>query len=427
MNTRLSRIFPWLLITGGVAIVLCAPSLLHTTPPPIRVGILHAFTGTMASSERPVAEMTRRALEQINTTGGLLGRRIKIFTADSASTETQSARQAGRLIRQQKVDVIFGCWTSACRKAVKPVVERHHKLLFYPVQYEGFEQSDAIIYTGTTANQQIIPALMWSIKHLGKRIYLVGSDYIFPRMTSLIIHRYANAKGATIVGENFVPLGDDNFTAVAEQIARLKPDVILNSVNGSDNVALIHALRHHGIRSKHTPMLSFSLDAYQLNKITPAEIAGDYVAWSYFPTQNIGGNSDFKHLLDPKSIVTDPMVSAWVAVQLWKQAVEKSHSTNPEQLQSILHNISLHTPEGKESMASDNQHLWKHARIAQINPAGDFNLVWQSPQPIAPMPYPSLISYEEAANMEQRLYQQWHQHWSASDEILPVKPTRETQ
>jgi urea transport system substrate-binding protein len=171
--------------------------------PPIKVGVLHSLTGTMAISAKPVINATLMAIDEINQTGGLLGRPVQTIVADGKSDPAVFAHEAERLIAEENVSVIFGCWTSSCRKAVKPVVEHYHNLLVYPLQYEGLEQSPNILYMGSTPNQQIIPALLWSFEHFGKRLYLVGSDYVFPHISNLIIR--------DIVWSSEVPLKPSPF------------------------------------------------------------------------------------------------------------------------------------------------------------------------------------------------------------------------
>src|SRR5262249_42423298 len=211
--------------------------------PPIKVGVLHSLTGTMRISEQPVADATLLAIDEINQQGGVLGRKVEWVSRDGKSDDRVFAEMAAELIEQEKVVTIFGCWTSASRKAVKPVVEKHDHLLVYPLQYEGVEQSPHIIYTGAAPNQQILPAIKWCCSTLGKKkLFLVGSDYVFPRAASAIIHDQVKSLGGEIIGEEYLTLGNTDVDAVIKKVAAAKPDLILNLINGDTNVAFIPEL-----------------------------------------------------------------------------------------------------------------------------------------------------------------------------------------
>jgi urea transport system substrate-binding protein len=248
----------------------------------IKVGILHSLTGTMAGSEKEVVDATKMAIDEINSAGGLLGKKIEPVVADGRSDWPTFAREAERLITQEKVAVVFGCWTSASRKTVKPVFEKHNHLLFYPVQYEGLEQSKNIIYTGAAPNQQIIPAVKWAFDNVGKRMFLVGSDYVFPRTANEIIKEQVKSLKGEIAGEEYVLLGSNQVDAIVKKIVDTKPDVILNTINGDTNVAFFKALRAAGITPQKIPTMSFSLAEAELTAMGSKELAGDYASWNYF-------------------------------------------------------------------------------------------------------------------------------------------------
>ncbi|MGH8659546.1 MAG: urea ABC transporter substrate-binding protein, partial [Gammaproteobacteria bacterium] len=254
---------------------------------PIRVGILHSLTGTMAISETSVAEATVMAIEEINQQGGLLGRKIEPRVVDGRSDWPTFAKEAERLITEENVSAIFGCWTSACRKTVKRVVEKYNHLLLYPVQYEGLEQSPYIVYTGAAANQQLIPAVKWCFDHLGRKLFLIGSDYVFPRTANAIIKDHIAALKGKVLGEEYILLGSGDVKGVVRKIAQTRPDVILNTINGDTNVAFFKELRTAGITPKEIPTMSFSIAEDELRILGAAEMAGDYASWNYF--QSIAG------------------------------------------------------------------------------------------------------------------------------------------
>ena len=232
----------------GVAIVIVLIALAgvlttqrSASPPPLRIGVLHSLTGTMAASERPLVDAARLAVEEINAAGGLLGRPVEILVADSRSDPAAAAAEAERLIVAEGVSALFACWTSACRKALLPVVERHRHLMFFPLQYEGLEQSPNIFYTGLAPNQQILPGTRWALDHLGRKIYLLGSDYIFPRTANRIIRDLAQAGGGELLAERYRPLGDASFDEIVAELQDLKPDVVLNTLNGDSNLHFFRA------------------------------------------------------------------------------------------------------------------------------------------------------------------------------------------
>src|SRR5262245_55614013 len=287
--------------------------------PPIKVGVLHSRTGTMAISERPVIDATLLAVEEINAAGGLLGRPVQAVVADGQSDETIFAQQAERLIRQEKVVAVFGCWTSASRKAVVPVVEKHDHLLFYPVQYGGLEQSANVVYLGPVPNQQILPALRWLVGFEGKRRwFLVGSDYVFPAVANAVIRDEAKARGCEVVGEEYLLLGSTDVTGVVQKIAEARPDLIVNTINGDTNVAFFRALRRAGVTAKATPTLSFSISEEELSALSARDTAGDYVAANYFQSldtpQNLEFLDRFGKRYGAERVVSSAMATAYAGV-----------------------------------------------------------------------------------------------------------------
>ncbi len=299
---------------------------------PIKVGLLHSFTGTMKDSESAVADAVTLAIEEINETGGLLGRRIEIVRADGRSDESVFAREAATLITEEMVSVIFGCWTSSSRKAVQRVVETHDHLLFYPLQYEGMESSPNIVYTGAAPNQQIVPAVKWSMDTLGRRIFLVGSDYIFPRMANVIINDIVRALSGEVVGEEYLLLGSNDVDDVVRKIEETRPDVILNTINGSTNVVFFSKLREVGITPDEIPTMSFSIAEQELVSMEGdvAKMAGDYAAWNYFQSVPTEENQDFvtrfKSRFGAERVTSDPLASSYAAVHLWANAVRDAQT-----------------------------------------------------------------------------------------------------
>lgn len=253
------RVIAVLVLIGALIIAgLIIRPYCSSVAAPVKIGVLHSLTGTMAVSEKPLVDAVRLAVEEINARGGLLGQAVEVVVADGKSDLKVFAAEAERLIEQDHVSVLFGCWTSACRKAVKAVVEKHEHLLLYPVQYEGMEQSAHILYTGAAPNQQIVPGTRWATRKFGARVYLIGTDYVFPRTANIIIGDLINASEGKILGERYLPLGGTDVAEIIQDIARKKPDVVLNTLNGDSNAAFFAALVKAGLSD--LPLVSFSVE-----------------------------------------------------------------------------------------------------------------------------------------------------------------------
>jgi urea transport system substrate-binding protein len=383
---------------------------------PIRVGVLHSLSGTMAISEAAVVDATLLAIEEINQNGGLLGRTIEPVVVDGQSDWPTFASAAERLIRDEQVAVVFGCWTSASRKTVKPVFERYNHLLFYPVQYEGLEQSPNIVYTGAAPNQQIIPAVKWSLDNLGKRFFLVGSDYVFPRTANAIIKDQLTALNAEVVGEAYLLLGSSNVDAIVQQILASKPDVILNTINGDSNIAFFRALRAAGIDSQTTPTVSFSIAEPELRSIDAALTIGDYAAWNYFQSVDTPENrafvARFQARYGQERTVSDPMEAAYFGVHLWAQAVTDAQSAEVDLVRQTIKRQSMHAPGGAVYIDPETQHTWKVVRIGQIRSDGQFTIVWNSGKPVRPVPFPLYRSTSSWEDFLEQLYRGWNESWA---------------
>jgi len=278
----------------------------------IKVGILHSLTGTMAISEIAVVNATLMAIEEINAAGGILGRQIKPIIIDGKSDPASFASGATDLLTQHKVAVVFGCWTSASRKTVKPIFERHNRLLFYPVQYEGLEQSSHIVYTGSAPNQQILPAVTWCFRHLhAKSFFLVGSDYVFPRTANELIKAQVRALGGEITDEQYLPLGSTKVDSIVSRIVETKPDVILNTINGDSNIAFFNSLRDAAVTAQNSPVMSFSIAEVELANMDTSYLAGHYATWSYFQSVKSPVNDRFvaayKKRFGENKVTSDPI------------------------------------------------------------------------------------------------------------------------
>lgn len=383
---------------------------------PIKIGIIHSLTGTMAISEKPVVDSTLLAIKQINERGGILDRKVIPIVLDGQSDWNVFANQAEYLIVQEDVDVIFGGWTSASRKTMLPVIEKHDHLLFYPVQYEGLEQSPNIVYTGAAPNQQVIPAVVWAHQTLGNKFFLVGSDYIFPRSANEIIKRQIETLGGEVVGEEYKLLGEKNFDDIIEKISIANPNVILNTINGDSNIHFFKALRSSGISSDKIPTISFSIAENEINQIGVEYVKGDFASWNYFQSLENESNRDFvtsfKNEYGQDRVTADPMEAAYSGIFLYAKAVEKAESTNLHNVRNALKGITISAPEGTIGIDPQNQHLAKVIRIGQILDNGQFKIVASSEDPIRPIPYPDYHTKSEWKKFLNDLYVKWDENWA---------------
>jgi urea transport system substrate-binding protein len=369
----------------------------------IKVGLLHSLSGTMAISEVTVRDAELLAIEEINKAGGVLGKKLVPVVEDGSSDWPTFAEKATKLIRQDKVATVFGGWTSASRKAMLPVFERYKALLWYPVQYEGLESSPYIFYTGATTNQQIIPGLDYLKEQGKKKIFLVGSDYVFPRTANKIIKAYAAANGMEILGEEYTPLGHTEYSTLVNKVTQAKPDAVFNTLNGDSNVAFFKQLKSAGATAESMPVLSVSIAEEEVKGIGVDNIAGQPVAWNYYQTTDNPANTAFvkafKDTYGQDKVTSDPMEAGYNAVYLWAEAVKKAGTVEVEAVKKAAGGIALERPEGLVTIDGETQHMYKTARIGIVQPDGLIKQVWDSGEPIKPDPY--LKGYPWASGLAQ--------------------------
>ena len=358
----------------------------------IKVGILHSLSGTMAISETTVVDAEMMAIDEINAAGGVLGKQIIPIKEDGASDWPIFAEKAAKLIDQDNVVTVFGCWTSASRKAVLPVFESKKHMLWYPVQYEGQECSNNVFYTGATPNQQIEPAVDWLLENKGQEFFLVGSDYVFPRTANTIIKEQLAAKGGTVAGEDYVPLGDTEVTPIITKIKASMPDggVIFNSLNGDTNVAFFKQLQGAGLGADKYPVMSVSVAEEEVKQIGSEYLQGHYASWNYYQTVETPENnkfvSDFKAKYGDDRVTNDPMESAYIMVYLWKQAVEQAGTTDLEPVRAAAVGQAFDAPQGTVEM-QPNHHISQTVRIGQVRDDGLFDIVWSTDSSLEPVPW----------------------------------------
>lgn len=363
----------------------------------IKVGILHSLSGTMAISEKSVVDAEQLAIEEINNAGGVLGKQIQPIVEDGASNWDTFREKATKLIDQDKVAAVFGCWTSASRKNVLPVFEQKDHMLWYPVQYEGQECSKNIFYTGAAPNQQIEPSVDWLLENKGKEFFLVGSDYVFPRTANNIIKAQLAAKGGKTVGEDYLPLGNTEVTPIITKIKQALPNggVIYNTLNGDSNVALFKQMQGAGLGPDKYPSMSVSIAEEEVKAIGPEYLKGHYAAWNYFQTVDTPANKKFVEAFKKKygenRVTNDPMEAAYIAVYLWKQAVEKAGTADDlAKVRAAAYGQTFDAPEGKVTL-EPNHHLAKLVRIGQVREDGLFEIVNETKTAVTPIPWNQFV------------------------------------
>ncbi|MEE2732942.1 MAG: urea ABC transporter substrate-binding protein [Pseudomonadota bacterium] len=369
---------------------------LAVTDDKVTVGILHSVTGTMAISETGSVQAEKLAIEQINAMGGVLGRKIEVIQEDGASDWPTFAEKSKKLLVNDKVAAVFGCWTSASRKAALPVFEQYNGMLYYPTFYEGLEQSPNVIYTGQEATQQILEGLDWASETKGaKKFYLLGSDYIWPRTSNKIARKHIeNVLKAQVVGEEYYPLGHTQFNSVINKIKLKKPDVVFISVVGGSNVAFYKQLKAAGIdMTKEKPLfLTISVTEDEILGIGGENIEGIYASMKYFQSLPNDNNKAFVEAFKKKwgkdIVIGDVTQAAYLGPWLWKAAVEKAGSFDIDKVREASPGIELTTaPEGYVKIHK-NHHLWSKTRIGVAMPDGQYKVVYESDDLIEPDPFP---------------------------------------
>ena len=366
---------------------------LALTADSVSVGILHSITGTMAISEIGPVEAEKLAISQINAAGGILGRQIKFIQEDGASDWPTFAEKARKLLISDKCASVFGCFTSASRKAVLPVFEEKNGLLYYPTFYEGLEQSKNVIYTGQEATQQTLAVLNWLGKDKGaKTFYFVGSDYIWPRTSNKIARKHIDSvlKGK-VVGEDYFPLGSTGFNTVINKIKLKKPDVIFSTVVGGSNVSFYKQLKAAGIDLDKHIIIALAVTEDEVHGIGGENIAGAYTCMKYFQSIDNPANKAFvaayKKMWGDGAVIGDTQEAAYLAPFLWKQAVEKAGSFDVDKVVAASPGIEMKNAPEDYVRIDPNHHLWSRSRVARAKSDGQFDVVYTSDL-IKPDPFP---------------------------------------
>lgn len=383
----------------GFGAALLAATMLSSVPAAeaggtVKVGVLQSLSGTMAISEVPLEDAELLAIDQLNAKGGVLGQQIVPVIEDGSSDPAIFAQKATKLLEQDKVVTVFGGWTSASRKAMLPVFQRLHGLLWYPVQFEGNECSPNIMYSGAQPNQQALPALTWAESKGYKKIFLLGSDYVYPRTANLILKKHIAHDGLTLSGEEYVPLGGTDFSSIIAEIQQAKPDIIINTLNGDSNVSFFKQMAAAGLTPDKLPVMSFSIAEPEAKAMGPSLLAGSYTSWNYYeslpgPT-NAAFVAAYKAKFGAGSVVDDPMVHGYEDVMIWAAAAEKAGTFDPEKVRDAAVSLGfMDSPLGEVKFAPD-QSMVQTGYIGELQPDGQFKIIWHSSGPIDPEPYDPL-------------------------------------
>ncbi|PWI33319.1 urea ABC transporter substrate-binding protein [Vibrio albus] len=355
----------------------------------IKVGVLHSLSGTMAISETTLKDTMLMLIDEQNKKGGLLGKKLEPVVVDPASNWPLFAEKARELISKDKVDAVFGCWTSVSRKSVLPVFEELDSLLFYPVQYEGEESSKNVFYTGAAPNQQAIPAVDYLMDQGVKRWVLAGTDYVYPRTTNKILEAYLKAKGVadSDIMINYTPFGHSDWQSIVADIKKFgsagKKTAVVSTVNGDANVPFYKELGNQGITADEIPVVAFSVGEEELSGMDTSPLVGHLAAWNYFMSDESDANDDFieewhKFIKDEDRVTNDPMEAHYIGFNMWVEAVKKAGTTDPEAVGDALIGISVPNLTGGYSSMMPNHHITKPVLIGEIQDDGQFQTVWKT-------------------------------------------------
>lgn len=368
----------------------------------IKIGFVNSLSGTMAISETTVNKSLHMAADEINAAGGVLGKQLKVVDQDGKSEPAVFAEKARSLIEKECVAAVFGGWTSSSRKAMLPVFEADNALLFYPLQYEGMESSPNIFYSGAAPNQQIVPALDYLKEQGHKKLFLVGSDYVFPQTANRVVNAYAEGNGMEVVGEEYTPMGSTDFTTIVNKLKSSGADAVVNTLNGDSNVAFFKEYKASGLTADQVPVISMSIAEEEISAIGLDNVKGQLTAWNYYQTLDSSENQkfvkNFKAKYGASKPTSDPMESAYTSLYLWKAMVEKAKSFDVDKVKAAADGVTFNAPEGKVTVDGENHHIYKTSYIGRIEDDLLIHTVWQSDGPIAPDPYLKTYSWAKSLN-----------------------------
>lgn len=402
-------------VVGALTLVASAWMPQALAADTIKVGILHSLSGTMAISETSLKDVALMTIDEINAKGGVLGKKLEPVVVDPASNWPLFAEKARQLVSQDKVAVVFGCWTSVSRKSVLPVFKELNSLLFYPVQYEGEELEKNVFYTGAAPNQQAIPATEYLMSKEGggaKRFVLLGTDYVYPRTTNKILRSFLHSKGVkdSDIDEVYTPFGHADYQTIVANIKKFSAGgktAVISTINGDSNVPFYKELGNAGLKATDVPVVAFSVGEEELRGVDTKPLLGHLAAWNYFESVKNPVNTEFinkwkayataKKLPNANTVVTnDPMEATYVGIHMWAQAVEKAKSTDTDKVIAAMAGQKFKAPSGFELvMDPTNHHLHKPVMIGEIKGDGQFNVVHKTKTAIRAQPWSPFIPGNE--------------------------------
>ena len=378
----------------------------------VKVGVLFSLSGTMAISETSLRDVTLMAIEEVNDAGGITvdgkAHRVVPVVVDPASDWPLYAEKAKELINNEGVKVIFGCWTSVSRKSVLPVIEEYNSLLFYPVQYEGEEQSLNVFYTAAAPNQQLIPAAKFAMEQMGRtKFYLLGTDYVFPRTANKVLKAYLLSEGVdeSDIKEVYTPFHHQDYQTIVSQIKQFSAGgeaVVLSTINGDSNVPFYKEFANQGLTADQVPIIAFSVAEDELRAMDVPPLVGHLAAWNYFQSIDTPSNAEFvekfkayaveNNLPGGEDRVTDdPIEAAYFGVKVWAAACEKADSFEVDEVREAVYGMEFEAPGGTKSMHESNQHTLKPVYIGQIREDGQFDIIYSSEGLVSPEPYSTVL------------------------------------
>ena len=400
---------PKLRSTVTISLLLVAVGMLGVTPVnaahhEVKIGVLHSLSGTMAISETSLKDVVLMAVEEINAEGGVMGKQIKPVVVDPASDWDLFAEKAKALIVKEEVAVVFGCWTSVSRKSVLPVFEENNSLLFYPVQYEGEEQSLNVFYTAASPNQQLVPAAEYMMEEIGsKKFYLLGTDYVFPRTANKVLKAFLKTKGVPDenIVEEYTPFHHQDYQTIVGKIKTFAAGgdaCVLSTINGDSNVPFYKEFANQGLTSDDCPIMAFSVAEDELRAMDVPPLVGHLACWNYFQSINTSENkqfvNNFKAFCDQNNlpggsdrVTDDPIEAAYFGVYVWKAAVEKAKSFDVDKVREAVYGLEFDAPGGKKIMHANNQHTLKPVYVGEIKKNAQFKIVYKSDGLVSPDSY----------------------------------------
>lgn len=356
---------------------------------PIKVGVLHSLSGTMAISETTLKDTMVMMIDQQNEAGGLLGCELEAVVVDPASDWPLFAEKARELLTVHDVDVIFGNWTSVSRKSVLPVIEELNGLLFYPVQYEGEESSKNVFYTGAAPNQQAIPATDYFLEELGvEKFALLGTDYVYPRTTNNILESYLQQQGIpeSDIFVNYTPFGHSDWSKIVADVVALAADGkkvgVISTINGDANVGFYKELAASGISADDIPVVAFSVGEEELSGLDTTNLVGHLAAWNYFQSADTEANEAWveawKATMGEERVTNDPMEAHYIGFNMWLNAVADAGTTDVDAVRDAMYGQEFPNLTGGTAVMLPNHHLAKPVLIGEIMEDGQFDIISQT-------------------------------------------------